>query len=78
MRNLGFEIDIENILFGNASFCILLSLSTNTGMYIQGCRRLRYIQHINIKDKSFTVKNAFLDEQEQFRVFVVFKRGISK
>jgi hypothetical protein len=31
-----------------------------------------YIQYINLLDKSFRVNNAFLDEQEQFRVFVVF------
>jgi hypothetical protein len=37
-----------------------------------------YIQYINLVDKSFRVNNVFLDEQEQFRVFVVFKRGISK
>jgi hypothetical protein len=48
------------------------------GTYIQGRCRLMYIQYINLLDKSFTVNNVFLDEQEQFRVFVVFKRGISK
>jgi hypothetical protein len=37
-----------------------------------------YIQYINLVDKSFTVNNVFWDEQEQFRVFDVFKRGISK
>jgi hypothetical protein len=37
-----------------------------------------YIQYINLLDKAFRVNNVFLDEQEQFRVFVVFKRGISK
>jgi len=30
-----------------------------------------YIQYINLLDKSFRVNNVFLDEQEQFRVFVV-------
>jgi hypothetical protein len=44
--------------------------------YIQGRCRLMYIQYINLVDKSFRVNNVFLDEQEQFRVFVVFKRGV--
>ena len=35
-----------------------------------------YIQYINLVDKSFN--NVFLNEQEQFRVLDVFKRGISK
>jgi hypothetical protein len=30
-----------------------------------------YIQYVNLVDKSFRVNNVFLNEQEQFRVFVV-------
>jgi hypothetical protein len=33
------------------------------------------IQYINLLDKSFRVKNVFLDEQEQFGVFAIFKRS---
>jgi len=29
---------------------------------------MMYIQYINLLDKSFRVKNVFLDKQEQFRV----------
>ena len=33
-----------------SQFCIYLSINTNTGMYIQGRRRLMYIQHIQNVD----------------------------
>jgi hypothetical protein len=36
-----------------------------------------YIQYILLV-KPFRVKNAFWEEQEQFRVVVIFKRRISK
>jgi hypothetical protein len=42
------------------------------------CDLFRCNLNINLLDKFFKVNNVFLDEQEQFRVFVVFKRGISK
>jgi hypothetical protein len=39
-----------------------------------------YIQYINLLDKSWRAKNVqvFLDNQEHFRVFFIFKRSISK
>jgi hypothetical protein len=63
------------IFVKTTGFCVIFD---NIETYIQGRCRLMYIQYINLLDKSFRVSNVFLDEQEQFRVFVVFKRGISK